>query len=157
MGMIYTFPQRKLNKQVGALTREPSDNEDTIILTQVFNYLKNSILKSKCIKEIKHRTSEKYDIMAVYQRILIWAVAEFLSSAWCPARTSVPYKINAMTAKLKIAWKRFFTYTMKQIIECGSVRRGSRGVVTWTCVQVLALGQRFDSNSRRLFCCNPLG
>ena len=33
----------------------------------------------------------------------------------------------------------------------------SLGVVSWTCDPVLALGQRFDSHSRRLFCCNPLG
>ena len=37
------------------------------------------------------------------------------------------------------------------------VRRSGLGVVSWTCDPVLALGQRFDSHSRRLFCCNPLG
>ena len=31
------------------------------------------------------------------------------------------------------------------------------GVVSWTCDTVLALGQGFDSHSRRSFCCNPLG
>ena len=31
------------------------------------------------------------------------------------------------------------------------------GVVSWTCDPVLAQGQRFDSHSRRSFCCNPLG
>ena len=36
------------------------------------------------------------------------------------------------------------------------VRRGSQGVVSLTCDPVLALGQRFYSNSRCLFCCNPL-
>ena len=37
------------------------------------------------------------------------------------------------------------------------VRRSGAGVVSWTCDPVLALGQRFDSHSRRSFCCNPLG
>ena len=36
-------------------------------------------------------------------------------------------------------------------------RHDSRGVAKWTCVSVLALGQRFDSHSRRLLCRNPLG
>ena len=36
-----------------------------------------------------------------------------------------------------------------------TVRRSGLGVVSWTCDPVLALGQRFDS--RRSFCCNPLG
>ena len=36
-------------------------------------------------------------------------------------------------------------------------RRGSLGVVSWTCDPVLALGQRFNSHSKRLLCCNPLG
>ena len=36
------------------------------------------------------------------------------------------------------------------------VRRGSRGVVSWTCDPVLALGHRFDSNSCCSFCCNTL-
>ena len=38
-----------------------------------------------------------------------------------------------------------------------TVRRGSRGVVSWTCDPVLALGQTFDSHSWHLFCCNPFG
>ena len=37
------------------------------------------------------------------------------------------------------------------------VRRGSRGLVSWTCDPVLAHGQRFDSHSRSLFCCNSNG
>ena len=32
----------------------------------------------------------------------------------------------------------------------------SRGVLSWTCDLVLALGQRFNSHSWRLFCFNPL-
>ena len=36
-------------------------------------------------------------------------------------------------------------------------RRGSQGVVSWTCDPVLTLGQRFDSHSRRSFCCNQPG
>ena len=40
-----------------------------------------------------------------------------------------------------------------------NVRRSSHGVVSWTCDPMLAiaLGQKFDSHSWRLFCCNPLG
>ena len=34
-------------------------------------------------------------------------------------------------------------------------RLSIRGVVSWTCDPVLALGQRFDSHFQRLFCCNP--
>ena len=37
------------------------------------------------------------------------------------------------------------------------IRSGSQGVImSWTCDPVLALRQRFDSHSRRSFCCNPL-
>ena len=32
----------------------------------------------------------------------------------------------------------------------------SPGIVSWTCEPVLALGLRFDSHSRRSFCCNLL-
>ena len=38
-------------------------------------------------------------------------------------------------------------------LQSGAV---SLGVVSWTCDPVLALGQRFDSHSRRFFYCNPL-
>ena len=37
------------------------------------------------------------------------------------------------------------------------VRYGSRRVASWTCDPVFALGQRFHSHSRHLFCCNLLG
>ena len=37
-----------------------------------------------------------------------------------------------------------------------SVRRGSQGVVRWTCDPMLAFGQRFNSHCWRLLCCNPL-
>ena len=47
--------------------------------------------------------------------------------------------------------KVFFSYLFKLH------RRGSRGIESWTCDLVLALGQRFDSHSRHLFCYNPLG
>ena len=40
------------------------------------------------------------------------------------------------------------------VVMC-DVRRSCQGVVSWTCDLVLALGQRFDSHSRRSFCCNP--
>ena len=36
------------------------------------------------------------------------------------------------------------------------VRPSSQEIVYWTCVAVLALGQRFDSHIWRSFCCNPL-
>ena len=41
--------------------------------------------------------------------------------------------------------------------EIFNVRFGSLGIVSWTCDSVPALVQRFNSYSRRLFCCNPLG
>ena len=43
------------------------------------------------------------------------------------------------------------------LLKCHQSGAVGGGVVSWTCDPVLALGQRYNSHSLRLFCCNPLG
>ena len=53
--------------------------------------------------------------------------------------------------KARIVSMRYYHFILR------SVRYSSLGVVSCTCDPVLALGQRFDFHSRRLFCYNHLG
>ena len=73
-----------------------------------------------------------------------------------------PGTTQKMTTVLQESFRTFEKEQQRLNIPKGqytsiTVRRSGLGVVSWTCDPVLALGQRFDSHSRRSFCCNPLG
>ena len=74
-----------------------------------------------------------------------------LSLQVAPQRLQAPVQIIGKKLELNRASEMIWYFSSLPY------RYSSRGVVSWTCDPVLALGQRLDSYSRPLFCCNPLG